>query len=139
MLLRSNRLAAVSVLVVATAGPTGLLAKSVPYSCTVVSVHDVDAKGHLVPQRGFIYRVGQQFQVDRQSGQQLDWRVAEPEGRVTVIDPGDAAGQAFRVLRVMGLQGRKSAHYLEVDEFEKGPTKPFRLVAGHRLISGYCQ
>ena len=139
MFVRCNRLVAVLVFVVPAAGPTDLLAKPAPYSCTVVSVHDVDAKGQLIAQRGFIYRVGQQFQVDRQSGQQLDWRVAEPEGRVTVIDPGDAAGQAFRVLRVMGLQGRKSAHYLEIDEFEQGPTKPFRLVASHRLISGFCQ
>ena len=136
---RFNRLAAVLTLVGLAAGPTGVLAKPVPYRCTVVSVHDVDAKGQLIAQRGFLYRVGHHFEVDRQSGQQLDWRIAEPEGRVTVIDHGDAGGQSFRVLRVMGLQGRKSAHYLEVDEFEKGPSKPFRLVAGHRLISGFCQ
>ncbi len=82
--------------------------------------------------------VGKNFHVNRGLGIYSTPKFSnEKNWRVTVLDKG-SSDQSFKVLSLSSW-GYVHAQYFQVDLFEDSEKKPFRLVDGGTIYTGFCE
>jgi hypothetical protein len=108
-------------------------------SCTITGVSEISADGHLEALAGkqnyYETAVGAEFVVQRDKGMMAGRFVDNMGWQVKVISTGSAQ-QSFKVLSTRP-SGRVQSQFLEVRLQEKGPKKPFFLLATE-ILHGYC-
>ncbi len=108
-------------------------------NCTITGASEVTADGSLNPLQGkkdyYETVAGAEFIVQRDSGTMMGRFVSNSGQKVSVIDKGSATN-SYKVLSVRG-SGRVQSQYFEARLQEKGPKKPFVLVAAE-VLHGFC-
>jgi hypothetical protein len=108
-------------------------------SCTITGVSEISAEGHMEALAGkqnyYETAVGAEFVVQRDKGLMAGRFVDNMGWQVKVISIGSAQ-QSFKVLSTRP-SGRVQSQFLEVRLQEKGPKKPFFLLATE-ILHGYC-
>ena len=108
-------------------------------SCTITGVSEISAEGHMEALAGkqnyYETAVGAEFVVQRDKGMMAGRFVDNMGWQVKVISTGSAK-QSFKVLSTRP-SGRVQSQFLEVRLQEKGPKKPFFLLATE-ILHGYC-
>lgn len=108
-------------------------------SCTITGVSEISAEGHMEALAGkqnyYETAVGAEFVVQRDKGMMAGRFVDNMGWQVKVISTGSAQ-QSFKVLSTRP-SGRVQSQFLEVRLQEKGPKKPFFLLATE-ILHGYC-
>lgn len=106
------------------------------YVCTVVAFSRLTTDGSMTSDAKDPI-VGKEFTVDRKSGKIVGRYIGSTGFDTQVVD-GGSDKQSFKVF-AKNPWGFLHVLYLEIQEYQKGPRKPFLLVDGSVVYSGTCQ
>ena len=108
-------------------------------TCTITGVSEVSAEGTLEALAGkknyYETVVGAEFIVQRDKGVMMGRFVSNSGWKITVLDLGSSQN-SYKVLSTRS-NGRVQSQFFEVRLQDKGPKKPFVLVAAE-VLHGTC-
>ena len=108
-------------------------------TCTIAGVSEVNAEGTLEALAGkknyYETVAGAEFIVQRDKGLMMGRFVSNSGWKITVLDSGSPQN-SYKVLSTRS-SGRVQSQFFEVRLHDKGPKKPFVLVAAE-VLHGTC-
>jgi hypothetical protein len=108
-------------------------------TCTITGVSEVSAEGTLEALAGkknyYETVAGAEFIVQRDKGLMMGRFVSNSGWKITVLDSGSPQN-SYKVLSTRS-SGRVQSQFFEVRLHDKGPKKPFVLVAAE-VLHGTC-
>jgi uncharacterized protein YcnI len=108
-------------------------------TCTITGVSEVNAEGSLEALAGkknyYETAASAEFIVQRDKGLMMGRFVSNSGWKITVLDLGSAQN-SYKVLSTRS-NGRVQSQFFEVRLHDKGPKKPFVLVAAE-VLHGTC-
>lgn len=110
------------------------------YSCVIEKDYLLSNNGSLSADH--VLYSGFEFNVDRSSGHVLGDVISNASYANKIVLDAGSDQQAFKAIwfskEFGGTNSGRNAQYLSVEEFEDGPSKPFVLVEGSRVLTGVC-
>lgn len=116
---------------------TNAYAGEFSYECTAISAADVNEKGEVRNRKDMLTKKST-FMVDRASGTIVGapfGNAGSARANITVLDFGSKQ-QAYKVLTV--YKPYTTIDFLQINEFEEKPEKPFFGISFGTFITGIC-
>lgn len=109
------------------------------YSCTIERGYSLGASGLSANRRVLAAVSTRTFEIDRQTGAVTGNLLDNTRFTATVVSRGSSENpfQVYWVVR--GVVAGPNLRFVEVQEYEDGPRKPFRAVVQNWTYTGYCE
>ena len=108
------------------------------YTCTIERGFSLGPSGLSRDRRVLSALETRTFEIDRRSGAVTGSVLENLQYSAEVVAPGDA-DNSFQVYWIVRGRAGSRVRFIEVQEFEDGPQKPFRAIVQNWTYTGVCE